>query len=142
MLPRVHRLQDRQAFPQIYSRGKRRSGAVLGIAYLPQPSGGGAVVDSRPSQVAVVVSKKVSRKATLRNRVRRQVQAVLYSLLPQLRAGYWIVFSARQPILTCPWQDLQQEVAQLLGRAGLLRDPGSIQENQVPHRENVERTLR
>lgn len=120
MWPRRFRLKDHQAFPQIYSRGKRRSGSLMGVTYLPRVKLGS---DPVPSQLAVVVSKKVSRKAVQRNRVKRRIRSALHSLLPQIQPGYWIVISARGPILTATWDQICQEISRLLGKARLLRDP-------------------
>ncbi len=133
MIPRRFRLQTHQAFPQIYSWGKRRSGSLMGLTYLPRSSAG---AQDSPSQIAVVVSKKVSRKAVQRNRVKRRIRAALYPWLSQIRPGYWIVFSARPPILKAAWEEIRQEVTRLLEKGRLLGDPG-----QIPER-NVEETLR
>lgn len=133
MIPRRFRLQTHQAFPQIYSRGKRRSGSLMGLTYLPRFSLGTEIPSS---QIAVVVSKKVSRRATQRNRVKRRIRAALYPLLSQIRPGYWIVFSARQLILKAAWVEIRQEVIRLLEKGRLLWDP-----EQTPER-NVEETLR
>lgn len=122
MLPRPYRIQDHHAFPQIYSQGKRRSGSVLGLTYLPRFRGGEGTASPSdlPSQFAVVVSKKVSKKATDRNRIKRRVYGILYPLLPQICSGYWIVFAARARCLDCSGQELDQEVVSLLQRAHLL----------------------
>lgn len=120
MLPRRFRLRQHRAFPQIYSHGKRRSGSWMGITYLPRRNTGS---DSVPSQLAVVVSKKVSRKAVQRNRVKRRIRAALRPLIPQIQPGYWIVISARGPILTATWDQICQEIRRLLEKARLLQEP-------------------
>ncbi len=120
MLPRRFRLRQHWAFPQIYSHGKRRSGSWMGITYLLRRNTGS---DPVPSQLAVVVSKKVSRKAVQRNRVKRQLRAALRPLVPQLKPGYWIVISARGSILTASWDQICQEIRLLLEKARLLQEP-------------------
>lgn len=120
VLPRRYRLQDHRAFPQIYSRGKRRSGSLLGLTYLPRSHGRSRRDKASASRFAVVVSKKVSRKATLRNRVKRRVRSAVYPLLSQIQPGYWIVFSARPSILTSSWEEVRQEVIRLLEKARLI----------------------
>ena len=66
MLPKRHRLSV-AAFNQFFKRGRRRHGTYLTVVYTPHDSFAGAVV----------VGKKVYRRAVDRNRLRRQLYPVL-----------------------------------------------------------------
>jgi ribonuclease P protein component len=73
-----------------------------------------------PTQIAVVVSRKVSRKAVERNRVKRRIRAAIALLLPQMLPHHWVAVYARSAMLTCSWEQLLKELSGLLRKAGLL----------------------
>ncbi|MEO1134890.1 MAG: ribonuclease P protein component, partial [Cyanobacteria bacterium J06639_1] len=81
-----------------------------------------------PTRWAIVVSKKVSRRAVDRNRIRRRIRSALRQLELQWRSG-WDVIAIVKPtpkerdrpyLLDCSYSELQQEVETLVRRAGLL----------------------
>jgi ribonuclease P protein component len=121
-LPAGSRLRFRPAFEQIYRQGKRRKGSLCALAWLPIPGKEGCPSDSyEPStQFAVVVSKKVSRQAVQRNRIRRWIKAALYPLLSQVKPGYWVIITARESAQQAQSLVLQKEVVDLVTAAGLL----------------------
>ncbi len=82
----------------------------------------GIPTQSTVPQIAVVVSRKVSRKAVERNRIKRRIRAALAILLPRIRRHHWIAIYARSGALGCGWDQLVNELSALLGKAGLL-DP-------------------
>jgi ribonuclease P protein component len=118
MLSARYRLRRRQAFDQIYQQGRRQSGSVLSITCLPRPEGSSS---SQSSQLAVVVSKKVSRHAVGRNRIKRRLRAVIREVLPDLEPGYWIIISARPSCADRSYPDLKVELQRLLKKAGVLK---------------------
>lgn len=73
MLPRQQRLHADRDIRRLLQRGARRRNEVLHITAAPSTAA--------QSRVAVVVSKQVAKRATDRNRIRRQVQAMLPALL-------------------------------------------------------------
>ena len=76
MLPRAHRLLRRQDFDAVYRRGRVRRGRLLTIRSLQQAEG--------PIRVGFVVGTAVSKRATIRNRIKRQLRHVSLALLPNL----------------------------------------------------------
>ena len=73
------------------------------------------------SRFSVLVSKKVSKKAVVRNRIRRRLFAVIESELPQLISQpYDVVISVfDKDIAVCPFDQVETEVKKLLQRAKL-----------------------
>lgn len=71
------------------------------------------------SRVVVVVSKKVSKKAVVRNRIRRRVAAELATTWATVTPGYDIVVTARDDIAELPATELSRRVAKLLELGGL-----------------------
>jgi ribonuclease P protein component len=75
-------------------------------------------------RLAVVVSKKVSKSAVTRNRIRRRIYEQVRLLEPSIRQPYDIVLSVftEQPS-TMPASELASLVAKLLSQAGILDAP-------------------
>lgn len=80
MLPRPHRLADRTAIRRVLARGLRCWRPLLGLR---------SVRNGKPhSRFVFVVSTKVSKRATERNRLRRHLREGVRTLLPTVAAGY------------------------------------------------------
>ena len=81
MLPKAHRITTGEM--KTLSRPITRSHqSAFTLLYFAAPS---------DKKVAVVVSKKVSKKAVVRNRLRRQIYAHVAALLDTLPTGYYLV---------------------------------------------------
>ena len=70
MLGRAHRFHGYGSLKRIYSQGKGARGPLISLRYAPRQAG-------KPYRVAVVVSRKVSKSAVTRNRIRRRVYEVV-----------------------------------------------------------------
>jgi ribonuclease P protein component len=113
VLPRPHRLKHRRDFDAVYQRGIRRNSSYLSLRALRLS------VDS-PSRIGISISKKVSKKAVVRNRIKRQIRAILRQLLPRLKSGWDIVIGVRSQAVECDYQQFLQELEQLLAKAEVL----------------------
>ncbi|MFH1171121.1 MAG: ribonuclease P protein component [bacterium] len=94
MLPRQHRLTRERDIRHLLRGGRVARGRVLQLR--SRYCGGGTL------RFTVVVSTRVSKKAVIRNRLRRQVRALLQHRLPRLPRGYDFLISilARNPLPT------------------------------------------
>jgi ribonuclease P protein component len=105
MLKKAHRL-NRTAFSSYFSSGKRSHGTYLTIIYQP----------STTLLSAAVVGKKVSKKAVLRNRVRRRLYSVVErSLLTAGKTGVFILV-AKPSIASLSRLEFVEKVSEELGR--------------------------
>ncbi|PSP17765.1 MAG: ribonuclease P protein component [Cyanobacteria bacterium QS_8_64_29] len=111
-LPQTYRLKRRQAFKAVYKKGLRCRGRYLTLRALP-------VRGERlpPPQFGIAVSQKVSKKAVVRNRIKRQLRAAFKALLPQIQPGWKVVAIAKPGASACDYQYFLQELEQLLVRA-------------------------
>ncbi len=84
---------------------------------VPQPTAQTEAVPSLNSavlgQVGIVISQKVGKRAVVRNRLKRQVRAIMAQLLPQLNPHLWIVVNLRPGAEQCEYGDFLQELKQL-----------------------------
>lgn len=133
-LPKAHRLKHRHDFSAVYQRGLRRFGSCLILRALhslsdtkpsfrdglglakPTVSRGVAA----PSQIGFSISQKVSKRAVIRNRIRRQLSAAIQTLLPYIPAGWKIVIVVRPEATQCDYHQFLQELKQLLADAEVI----------------------
>jgi ribonuclease P protein component len=74
-----------------------------------------------PTRIGISISTKVSKRAVIRNRIKRQLRAAFRCLLPKLSLG-WRVVVVVQPSAAqeCDYQQFLQELEQLLAKAEVL----------------------
>jgi len=72
-----------------------------------------------PTKLGISVSTKVSKRAVIRNRIKRQIRAAFRSLLPQVAPGWRIVVVVQPRAVAekCDYQQFLQELEQLLTKA-------------------------
>lgn len=149
-LPSAYRLKRRRDFSRVYRQGTRISGTYFVVRASHQAKGGnisrlggsglgGRSESSRPeatdsaethsaphggteqpSKIGVAVSLKVSKRAVVRNRIRRQVQAAMQQIMPQLPRGWLILISARSTATECDYWQFLRELEELLTRAEVI----------------------
>lgn len=83
MLPRVFRLQKSKDIKTVIEKGARYRGRHLQLSALH--------TNGATSRFAFIVSNKISKKATVRNRAKRLMREATRSLLPQINSGYDII---------------------------------------------------
>ena len=128
-LPKIHRLKQRQQFGAVYQLGIKRTTPHLTLRALsPQGSTkkkaelSASVVfeDTPPTQIGISVSQKVSKRAVIRNRIKRQIRSALRHFLPQLAPGWQLVIVVKPSAIQCDYEDFLRELEQLLMNAEVL----------------------
>lgn len=112
MLPKENRLKKKKDFEKVAGKGRAAAGGFLVLKFVEN----GLDI----SRVGFVVSKKISNKAVIRNKVKRRLRSAIRALLPQLRQGYDLVFFSRPSIESKDFQEIKEAVDELLKRARLL----------------------
>lgn len=112
MLAREHRLRKAAEIARVYKQGAYGSaGGVLSVKAAPS---------GRPSaRAVVVVGKKVSKRAVVRNRIRRRLVGLLSEHWATVRSGYDIVISVHGDISELPADKLRQHLTEALKRASV-----------------------
>ncbi|HEY9645161.1 MAG TPA: ribonuclease P protein component [Chroococcidiopsis sp.] len=126
-LPKVYRLRRRQEFASVYQLGLRRSTPnltlrALRLASISKPGLRNDSVENPipPSCFGISISQKVSKRAVVRNRIKRQLHSALLHLLPRVSPGWKIVIVARSSAIQCCYKDFLQELEQLLMSAEVI----------------------
>jgi ribonuclease P protein component len=80
-----------------------------------------ALTSGRPNpRVTIVVAKKVSKKAVIRNRLRRRISGDLEHRWGTLRAGYDIVITVHSDVSGLQSDALSRHISTALTKAGVV----------------------
>ncbi|EGJ30829.1 MULTISPECIES: ribonuclease P protein component [Moorena] len=130
-LPQANRLKHWRDFKTVYRWGIRRSGRYLTLRGLQQstiaPIAKETIAPEKslpdnppPSRLGISISQKVSKKAVVRNRIKRQIRSALRQLLPRLSPGWKLVFIVKPEARECEYAQLLRELEKLLVKAEVL----------------------
>lgn len=113
MLSRKYRLRRRNDFSRLYRRGSTAHSRSFSLKYDHNRQG--------HPRIGVVASTKVSKKAVVRNRLRRQIYSQMREILPEINSGFDIIILVRTSAIGQNGNDLGQELRQAFSKAGLLK---------------------
>lgn len=115
MITKQHRFHGHGSLRKVYQQGKTVRGQLMNLKTMPRQG-------SRPVRVAVVVSRKVSKLAVVRNRIRRRVyEQVRLQLGDPAQYHDDLVFMVfGEQLALIETEKLARLVSDLLTRAGLL----------------------
>lgn len=114
MISKSYRFHGLGSLRYVYRQGKTVRGSIISIKY---------VLDERRKsyRLAVVVSKKVSKSAVVRNRIRRRIIEVLRLEAENIKGPYDIVITVfDEKAATMPSSDLATSIKNLLTGAGVI----------------------
>lgn len=112
MLPKPHRLSLRSKWPKIKKKGKTFQGSLLVLIIVPQEK-----ESLEKTQFGFIVSNKISKKATVRNRLKRLLLEATYKLLPRIKPGFEVVLLAKSLLVGKDLPEILQESEKLFLRA-------------------------
>ena len=115
-LPKAHRLKKRQDYRAVYEKGIRRYSPHLVLIALQIESGN----FTQPTMVGISISKKVSKKAVIRNRIKRQIKAVIASKLKAIAPGWKVVIVVKPKAIECKYEHFLRELEELLKKATII----------------------
>lgn len=111
MLPARHRLRRRFEVEAVLKKGRRLRGQYLQCTIRERPRGGA-------SRFTVIVSKKIDKRAVIRNRYKRFIRADLSAL--NFKAGYDVIMMVKQRTANNGHPPLTLELTKLLNDARLI----------------------
>jgi ribonuclease P protein component len=114
VLVRANRLRSTSDISRVYKRGVYGgSSGVLSIK---------ALRSGRPlSRAVIVVAKKISKRAVVRNHIRRRLSEILRSHWATVIPGYDIVISVHTDISELAPAALQDHLSKALKRVGIIQ---------------------
>lgn len=124
MVHKKNRLQSRHDFRAVFREGIRLHGTHLTLRALrskTEMSGDHAIAPILPTRIGISISTKVSKRAVIRNRIKRQIRAAFRYLLPKLLPGWRLVVIVQpSAVKECDYHQFLQELEQLLVEAEVL----------------------
>jgi ribonuclease P protein component len=141
-LAKLYRLRHWRDFQFAYQQGRRYSGQSFTLFRLKQFSPkekapknkilSNKIFSSKPpdnkplesklipTRLGVSISQKVSKKAVVRNRLKRQILGGFQTLLPNVAPGWRLVIVVKPGAVGCNYADFLRELKQLLIQAEVL----------------------
>ena len=112
MLKAAHRLKGDNNFKRLSRKGRSFFTPRLTLRIVKN--------EEQESRVAFIVSTKVSKKAAVRNKVKRRMREIVRNIMPQIKPGYDILIIAKISTLKLGYKELDNELQQLLKKARLI----------------------
>lgn len=116
-LPKAHRLRARQDYRAVYDRGIRRYSPHLTLIALPTKPD---LIAAHPTLFGISISKKVSKKAVVRNLIKRQIKGVIRVYLPKIAPGWKVVIVVKPKAITCKYEHFLRELEELLKQTKII----------------------
>jgi len=113
MLAKKYRITTTKDFQNIFKKGGILFNPFLNIKFLP--------TQLSNSRFGIIVSTKISKKATVRNKIKRQLRAIIYKNLANIKQNYDIIILTKPAITTQTITKIESNLIYLLKKAGLLK---------------------
>ena len=115
-MKRIFRLRQTTDIQRVRNHGRSQRNRYVVLLYLPQPED---TVTTDFARVGVITGKRIGNAVT-RNKVKRQLKAIMQVVHSNLSERTDILLIARKPIIDATFQQMATAVHQLLHRAELL----------------------
>lgn len=112
MLPKTYRLRLKRDFDRVFKKGKFVGQKLFTLGF--------AANKLAVSRFAVVVPKKVSKKAVTRNLVKRKTTEIIRLKRNKIKNGFDFVFVAKPEAKGKKYKEIEEELGKILARARLL----------------------
>ena len=113
-LPKAHRLKHWRDFRTVYRKGKRFHGKHLVLIAHRNPQA------EQLTQIGISISRKVSKKAVVRNKLKRRLRHIFQLSLADIKHQWQLIVIVRNNAARCEYEDFLRELKQLLIEAEVL----------------------
>jgi|GEM_PF-1322548 len=97
----------------VIRRGKKLEGKFFYLKYLWSPN-------QKENFFGFVVASRISKKATIRNKIKRRAKAIVQKLQPEFKRGNSAVLVAKQGIVGRSYSELKKDIETLLKYAQII----------------------
>ncbi|MCK4967480.1 MAG: ribonuclease P protein component [Candidatus Aenigmarchaeota archaeon] len=112
MLAKKWRLTKNNDFQRVKKQGRSRFSQILVVRY--------CINNLSISRFAIVISLKISKRAVVRNKIKRQLLYVIQQHLLNFKQGYDIIIFTRPAIVNVNYQQKEQILLKLFHLSKLL----------------------
>jgi len=114
MLPKVNRLKRKKDFERVFKEGRGVKESFLFFKWVPNKL--------RVSRFGFIVSKKVSKKATLRNKIKRRLREIIRMRILKIKKGIDGIFIASQGLTEKDYKELEWIINTIFKKSKLLQE--------------------
>lgn len=111
MLPKNNRLTSRETFADLKKSGRKDQSNSFALLYKEN--------NQTSCRFGIIVSNRISKKATERNLVKRRLREIFFKLLPCLSGNFDFLFLTKTDIINKNMSEMEKEVFDLFKRLGL-----------------------
>jgi len=112
-LPKQYRLTRQKEFEKVYDSGKTVRNSFLFIKFFKDSS-------LESSKFGIVVSTKVSKKATVRNKIRRQISEAIKPHLNRVAKNVNVIIVTNYKIVDKEFTEIEKVVLNLLKKSRII----------------------
>ena len=113
MLAKENRLRKQNDFEAVFKTGRYLRGIFLSLK---------AAKNNLPqSRFGIIVSAKVSKKAVIRNKIKRRLRHIIYRRLPEMKEGFDVAVIAAPAAAEKTFAEIAAELNNLLEKGKLLK---------------------
>lgn len=112
MLPKINKLKKASDFRRIFKKGRLIRGELLDLKFFTNLF---AVC-----RFGFLINLKVSKKATVRNRVKRRLSEIIRSSINQIKPGHDVVIIAKPKIITKNQKEILRDFKNVTKKAQLI----------------------
>ena len=118
-LGKIHRLKHWRDFRFVYQKGIScySPHLILRALSTTKKSDYSPIT---PTRIGISISTKVSKKAVIRNRIKRQIRGAIATLLPKMAKGWDMVIVVKPSAIECKYEHFLRELEELLIEAKII----------------------
>lgn len=106
MLPKNNRITHRKDFEKIFKEGKGFFTKVMGIKFINN--------SLEESRFGIIISNKISKKAVIRNKLKRQIREIIHADLEKIKTGIDVSIICQPGIEKLEYEEIKAEIIKIL----------------------------
>jgi len=113
MLSKKYRLQKDKDFDLVFKKGKNLGSEFL---FLKLRKNGLEI-----SRFGFILSKKISKNATVRNKIKRRLREIIRKKLNDIKPGFDVVIGTKIGVIDKSYPEMKRQVEELLKKSKLIK---------------------
>jgi ribonuclease P protein component len=106
MLPKKNLLKKKKDFDNIFKKGKTMAGKLVFLRFLKN--------NLEDVRVGFIVSSKISKKAVIRNKIKRRLREIFKNNINNIKKKIDIIIIAKPEIVNKNYQDIKNDIEKLI----------------------------
>lgn len=114
MLPELNRLKKRKDFKNLFKKGKGFKQGFLFLKFVENNLG--------VSRFGFVASRNFSKKAVLRNKIKRRLRAIIREMLPEIKNGIDGILAVYSGLEKKSFSEIKEAIRTVFQKAKILKN--------------------